>query len=366
MPSPPAIDTTRETPRRLRTRSLTNLSRMGHCAPTVMQTLLDASNTDAPWLVKLTAGLPGGIGNTGGECGGITAPLIFLGLRHAHDPVHDGLPAIIEEGHNYLQRFTACQGTALCRNIRADSRLPLRCISVMQQATVLCSMPGFAEHTHVLSGERRLAYARLCAHWKERAFHCAHAVLRQLNPVVPVTQDLQDATSAFVGGTVCAGGTCSALTAGVMALGLRLGEIERSRLRVFRMIVTMAVNGDAFADDLNAFNKSMNRGHRLARWFSDTFGSTQCRTLTRCNFATATGAARYIGGDGIGRCLTIARGVADEVRRTIDGDRQTAANASAALRSTVSPRALAGRGLAVQAASRHESIRRPRAPRRRQ
>ena len=59
---------------------------MGHCAPTVTQTLLDASDAEAPWLVKLTAGLPGGIGNTGGECGGVTAPLILFGLRHAHDP----------------------------------------------------------------------------------------------------------------------------------------------------------------------------------------------------------------------------------------------------------------------------------------
>jgi hypothetical protein len=37
------------------------------------------SETDAQWLVKLTAGLPGGIGNTGGECGGVTAPLVLLG-----------------------------------------------------------------------------------------------------------------------------------------------------------------------------------------------------------------------------------------------------------------------------------------------
>ena len=62
----------------LRRRSMSNLLRMGHCAPTVMQTLLDASYTEAEWLVKLTAGLPGGIGNTGAECGGVTAPFRSL------------------------------------------------------------------------------------------------------------------------------------------------------------------------------------------------------------------------------------------------------------------------------------------------
>jgi hypothetical protein len=57
-------------PDRLRKRSVSNLLRMGHCAPTVMQTMLDASDTDAKWLVLLMAGLPGGIGNTATSAAG--------------------------------------------------------------------------------------------------------------------------------------------------------------------------------------------------------------------------------------------------------------------------------------------------------
>jgi hypothetical protein len=63
----PLIDAGADTARRLRRRSLANLSCMGHCAPTVMQTLLDASRIDAPMLVKASGGLPGGIGNIGGS-----------------------------------------------------------------------------------------------------------------------------------------------------------------------------------------------------------------------------------------------------------------------------------------------------------
>jgi hypothetical protein len=59
---------------------------------------------------------------------------------------------------------------------------------------------------------------------------------------------LVDAVSGFIGGTVFTGRTCSALTAGVVALGAVLGTLERSRLRVLRMIGLMAVGGDAFAD----------------------------------------------------------------------------------------------------------------------
>ncbi len=70
------------TKRMYRRRGLSNLLKMGHCAPAVMQTLLDLGNTKEEWLVRMTAGLPGGIGNTGFECGGITSPLIQLGLEH--------------------------------------------------------------------------------------------------------------------------------------------------------------------------------------------------------------------------------------------------------------------------------------------
>jgi len=72
-----------------RRRGLNNLLKMGHCAPTVMQTLLDLGNTKEEWLVRMTAGLPGGIGNTGFECGGITSPLIQLGLEYGLSAKHD-------------------------------------------------------------------------------------------------------------------------------------------------------------------------------------------------------------------------------------------------------------------------------------
>src|SRR5512135_3256446 len=89
----------------LRKRSLNNLLRMGHCAPTVMQTMLDASDTEADWLVLLMAGMPGGIGNSRGECGGLTAPLVLMGLRHRSDETANGLPVVVDEGHDLLQRF---------------------------------------------------------------------------------------------------------------------------------------------------------------------------------------------------------------------------------------------------------------------
>jgi hypothetical protein len=46
----------------------------------------------------------------------------------------------------------------------------------------------------------------------------------------------------------------------------------------------MAVRGDAFADDVNKFNRTMNLGHQLATWFTGAIGSTRCRGIMGCDF----------------------------------------------------------------------------------
>ncbi len=311
------IDSIRASSPELRRRSLDNLVRMGHCAPTVMKTVLDVAGADTPWLVKLTAGLPGGIGNSRNECGGVTSPLVLLGIRHArHAPV-DGIPVVVHKGQALMQSFKACHGTTSCQGILGDARLPLKCVGVVRLAAERFVDLRSRDCVGAISGERREAYAALREHLAQQGFHCAHAVLRNYHAPDDVAQDLLDATSAFVGGTVYEGMTCSALTAGVMLVGLELGRIENSRPRVLRLIVTMAMGGDAFADDLNAFNRSMNVGHELARWFAGRFGSTQCREITGCDFATLAGVRQYVERRSAEGCREIASAVAERVRQVL-------------------------------------------------
>lgn len=307
----------------LRRRSVGNLLRMGHCAPTVMTTLLDASGSVERWPVLLTAGLPGGIGNMGGECGGLTAPLVVMGLEHGRAECADGLPVVVEAGHDLLARFTDTQGTTQCREIRGTSRVPLRCIGVVREAPEMCAACVGAPAAGVVAPDVRAAYLQVYEHWKQRGFHCADAVLFEPALSESATSaapeaELRDAVTAFMGGTVFTGMTCGALTAGVMALGLALGEIEDSHARVVRMIATMAVRGDAFADEMNAFNRAMNLGHDLGKWFEAEFGSTQCRALTGCDFASTADVDEYIDRDGTSDCAALARRVAEHVSTMIE------------------------------------------------
>jgi hypothetical protein len=54
--------------------AIKNVLSMGHCAPTVARTLLQSESIEDLRLIKLMAAMPGGIGNSGAECGGSRLP----------------------------------------------------------------------------------------------------------------------------------------------------------------------------------------------------------------------------------------------------------------------------------------------------
>ena len=297
-----------------RGQAFTNILRMGHCAPAVMQTILDVSSTDKEWLVRISAGMPGGIGNTGFECGGVTSPLVQLGIRYGLRQVDRGLPVIFDRGHALCHNFLACHNTLQCREIRGKDRFPRHCIGPVTRSPELFLAALDGNHQEAIPAVRRAGYSRLYSHLVENDFHCAQAVFIHLGYTPGEHRELFDVTSAFMGGTLFMGNTCSAFTAGVMAIGLKEGEIENSYLRVIRLLAIMTAGGYAFDERINKFNRSMNRGYRLSRWFMKEFGSTQCQAITHCDFSDSTGVSDYIEGDLIARCKSIAGKVAEQVQ----------------------------------------------------
>ncbi len=316
------MEKTKRTPPSLRLkwmywrRSLANLLHMGHCAPTVMQTLLDVSGVQQEWPVKLSAGMPGGIGNTGFECGAVTSPLVFMGLRYGLHEMDRGLPVIFDKGHSLCRDFLDCHETLQCKQIRGKDRFPRHCIRPVCLAPELFLAATSDTSRAAIPAETRESYCRIYSHWAQNDFHCAQAVLDQLHYTAFEHQELFDAVSAFMGGTLFMGMTCSAFTAGVMAVGLRCGEIENSPPRVIRLIARMTTGGNAFDETINKFNRSMNAGYRMSKWFVKEFGGTQCQAITRCDFSTQAGVRKYIENDCVTKCREIAKKVAEKVQKT--------------------------------------------------
>lgn len=298
-----------------RGRAFANILRMGHCAPAVMQTILDVSSTRKEWLVRLSAGMPGGIGNTGFECGGVTSPLVLLGMRYGLHEATGGLPMIFDRGHALCHNFLACHNTLKCKEIRGKDRFPRHCLGPVMRSPELFLAALDGNHQEAIPATRRAAYSRLYSHLVENGFHCAQAVLIQLGYTPSEHPELFAAASAFIGGTIFMGKTCSAFAAGVMAIGLRDGEIENSTLRVIRLLAIMTAGGYAFDERLNKFNRSMNRGYRLSKWFVKEFGSTQCQAITQCDFSDPAGVSNYIEGERITHCREIAARVAEQVQQ---------------------------------------------------
>jgi len=298
-------------------RAYANLFRMGHCAPAVMRTIGDLSAPGKEWLVRFSAGMPGGIGNTGHECGAMTSPLVLLGLRYGLRDVDDGLPVVFDRSHALSRRFIDRHKTLQCKEIRGKDRFPRHCIPPVVHAPELFVEVTAHDARDAIPRSAREAYGSLYSHMVENDFHCAQAVFQSLQEATPERQDLMDATSAFIGGTAFMGLTCSAFAAGVMALGLRRGEIENSLPRVVRMLAIMTVGGDALKEDLNKFNATLVRGYRLSEWFTQEFGSTQCLAITQCDFATASGVEAYVRNDRIATCRDITEKVAVRVEQML-------------------------------------------------
>jgi hypothetical protein len=101
-----------------------------------------------------------------------------------------------------------------------------------------------------------------------------------------------------------------------MAIGMKSGEIENSPLRVIRMLFRMTFGGNAFDENINKFNRPMNTGYRMSKWFKQEFGSTQCQAITKCDFSTRAGVSKYIERDCVTTCREIAEKVAERVQIT--------------------------------------------------
>ncbi len=298
-------------------RAFYNLLHMGHCAPTVMQTILDITASDEEWLVRLSAGMPGGIGNTGHECGGVTSSLIQLGLRFGLQNAAGGLPEVFERGHALCQNFTTCHRTLDCKLIRGNDHFPRHCIPPVLRSPGMFMEAQNGHYSGSIPPDVKASYSKVYDYLSGNNFYCARSVLLNLGYDPENEKELFDAASAFMGGTLFMGRTCSAFTAGVMAIGLRIGEIEDSIPRVARLLAIMTVDGNAFDDRLNKFNHSMNLGYKLSRWFAKEFGSTQCREITRCDFSDMQGVDNYMETGGIAHCREIATKVAEKVQQML-------------------------------------------------
>jgi C_GCAxxG_C_C family probable redox protein len=282
-----------------------------------MRTIGDLSAPGKDWLVRFSAGMPGGIGNTGHECGAVTSSLVLLGLQYGLHDVDRGLPVVFDRSHALCQRFLARFKTFQCKEIRGNDRFPRHCIPPVVGAPALFAEVTAHDVGDAIPESTREAYGRIYSHMAQNDFHCAQAVFLRLQEGTAQRQDLMDATSAFIAGTAFMGLTCSAFTAGVMALGLRRGEIENSVPRVVRMLAIMTAGGDALKEDLNKFNASLMRGYRLSRWFEHEFGSTQCLAITQCDFATGLGVEEYVRNDRLATCKAIAEKVAAKVEKML-------------------------------------------------
>jgi hypothetical protein len=155
---------------------------MGHCAPTVMQTLLDKLQRPANAMVKAVGGLPG-IGGPG-ECGGVVSPLMVLSLLDPPRPGTGDLPPSIPLGQEYLRRFRNLHGSVLCKEVGKD------CMRCCYRAMVL-SPPLFDD----IVAHKEAAGRHVDGRAKAAHTHSSSRRSRGRNSIAPIASSTNSPTS---------------------------------------------------------------------------------------------------------------------------------------------------------------------------
>ena len=285
---------------------------MGHCAPTVMQTLLGINGIENTDLVKYAAGLAGGLAGSEMECGVLTAPLMFIGYNNSNLTGINEKLDVISQSQSYIKEFNESNGTTICKNIQQSESCRHVIVNFYKPYSKAIKNPV------ILSDEAKEAYTLLLETFDEKKFHCAHGVLDNLNENVNVTQELYDSSWPFIGGIALLNRTCGALAAGAMALSSATAGIENSYLRVARLNRLLKDNDNtAMDEEINNFNQAINLCDELGHWFRNRYGYTTCHDLCNLSFSDIDDVRSYLSGPCMGYCSNIAKEVAGKVSTMI-------------------------------------------------
>ena len=306
----------------LRLRGLRDILRIGHCAPAVMQTLLKSRGVEDEQMLLTVSGMGGGIGQSAAECGCVTSSISTLGLMFGDEVNDNGIPRAIAIGQRFLRRFEAVNRGILCKEITPDKSAFRPCLKAM------CSTPAilmklvdelpYADDATV-DTEKTDANKKLLDHFSGCDFHCAQTVLKELGNDLNIDNEVLNSSYGFIGGTVLKGMTCSALVAGIHAIGLKYGGIESSFLRVLKLTGLFMFNSEnTMRDNTNKANRAMNISYMLALRFEDKFSSTMCRDIVQVGFSTRADVDKYVSENTMDRCLQITKFVVKNVREMLD------------------------------------------------
>jgi len=298
-----------------RAKALLNYYSIGHCAPSVMQTLLEINDINSPDLVQFAGAMAGGIAGPAMECGAFTAPMMFLGhMKRIPSGINEKL-MVIRQGQSFYTQFNQSNGSTICSIIRSRKNED-GCRKAVYGS--FNELRHGIEHPLTLSSETEESYSLIINTFENAGFHCSHNVLNRLKNHVSLKTGLYEVSWPFIGGVTMLNRTCCSLAAGVMVLSSFLAKKENSFIRVAKMNRMLKENDNtAMNNEINGFNKSINSGRELGIWFRKEFGSTSCFDICGYNFSKYQDAKKYISEGCMSKCDHITEKVAEKVATMI-------------------------------------------------
>lgn len=293
-----------------RGRIFLNYNSMGHCAPAVMQTLLEINDIHDLAPVRVSGAMAGGTGGKDMECGALTGALMFLGYQNGIPADNTKKLLIIREAQAYYNNFNLHNGSTICNIIRNRNEDGCR-------KAVYGFYKAFKsgiKNPVILNKENEESYTLLLNAFEDNEFHCSHNILNKLNTHISINQELYSVSWPFLGGIALLNRTCGALAAGVMVLSSSKASIESSFRKVAVMNKMLKENDSrAMNNEINAFNPAIIAGTELGMWFRKEFGSTTCRDIWGYDFSKSKDVRNYLSGNCMKLCTRMTDKVAEKV-----------------------------------------------------
>ncbi len=89
-----------------------------NCAQSVLHAFQDELGNDENMVLRLAAGMGGGIAGTGQICGAVNGAIMVLGARFGHDLEQNGNKELLNlQIHRFLNAFKLAHGSTTCKQL---------------------------------------------------------------------------------------------------------------------------------------------------------------------------------------------------------------------------------------------------------
>ncbi|MBN2467774.1 MAG: C-GCAxxG-C-C family protein [Deltaproteobacteria bacterium] len=282
--------------------------------------------------LKASTGFAAGLSTMGDVCGMVNGGVLVLGknLSSRYPQAHERWK-VIALCNNFYRRTESSVGTCNCGKVHGGRHLAnnlrralltgktVKCMEMLYKGSGIISdiiSDPEAVFVHDDAGTKT-GIKDLYAYFQCNGFHCCRSTLNKIQEVKDMDSSFLDkAVEGFIGGIGFSGTLCGAVTAGVLAIGLRFGiDPRRSGYKdTLRVLYQGLLKSDKVFRDEKVFKAARAFTHCQAiyKMVEENYGNCDCKTISGLDITNPAAIKTFIDDNGIEKCQRLSETIARE------------------------------------------------------